>query len=326
VSDLQQQAQSKSTISSMQLICTSHSPLLLSVTPRDRKSAEDFFTAIEEAHRDVIAYDPELIVIFAPDHFNGFFYDVMPPFCVGFQAVGCTDWAIESSSFNVPEDVALQLAASVRDEGIDLAISMRMLVDHGFTVPLNLLTKRLNAFPTIPIFVNCNAPPLPSCRRTRLLGESVGRFLRKTDKRVLIIGSGGLSHDPPHQPYERASPELKRHLLGAEAWTPDYELARQARVKKAAQELVNGAGPCLPPNKEWDRQFLNFLVRQDLSGLDEFTDDWIRRNGGSGGQEIRTWIAAFAALGAAGKYRARELYYNIVPDWITGMAVYRARV
>jgi 2,3-dihydroxyphenylpropionate 1,2-dioxygenase len=313
-------------MSTMQLVCTSHSPLLLSVTPQAKQLAEGFFAAVEEVHRDVIAYDPELVVLFAPDHFNGFFYDVMPSFCVGFEGIGCTDWAIESGSLNVPGDIAGHLAAAVRDEGIDLAISRRMRVDHGFTIPLNLLTKRLDAFPTIPIFINCNAPPLPSCRRTRLLGESVGRFLQKTGKRVLIVGSGGLSHDPPHRPYERATPELRRYLHRERAWTPDQELARQERVKKAARELVDGGGPCLPPNREWDRGFLNILTRQDLRGTDDFSDDWIQHNGGSGGQEVRTWIAAFAALGAAGEYRARERYYEIVPDWITGMAVLQAAV
>jgi len=32
-------------------------------------------------------------------------------------------------------------------------------------------------------------------------------------------------------------------------------------------------------------------------------------------------IAAFAALGSTGKYRAKELHYDIVADWATGMAV-----
>ncbi|PCR45241.1 hypothetical protein CQA88_32190, partial [Klebsiella pneumoniae] len=36
------------------------------------------------------------------------------------------------------------------------------------------------------------AAPLPGFQRTRLLGEAMGRFLNTLNKRVLILGSGGL--------------------------------------------------------------------------------------------------------------------------------------
>ena len=79
-------------------------------------------------------------------------------------------------------------------------------VDHGFTIALNLLTKRLDAYPAIPIFINCNSSPRANCRRAREMGEAVGRYLMTLNKRVLLVGSGGLSHDPPNAGIEQASP------------------------------------------------------------------------------------------------------------------------
>jgi 2,3-dihydroxyphenylpropionate 1,2-dioxygenase len=38
---------------------------------------------IRSAREAVEAFDPDLIVLFAPDHFNAFFYEIMPPFCIG---------------------------------------------------------------------------------------------------------------------------------------------------------------------------------------------------------------------------------------------------
>ncbi len=305
----------------IRVLCTSHSPLLLSVAPREKRLADEFFAAIEQAHRRIVDYDPEVIVLFGPDHFNGFFYNVMPSFCVGTHASSSVDWGIEAGKLDVPEALARDLLASVRAADIDLAVSYRMTVDHGFTIPLNLLVKRLDRYPTIPVFINCNAPPLPSCRRVRLLGDAVGRFLDKTGLRVLVIGSGGLSHDPPHAPYEQAAPDIREVLVAARPRRAEEEIARQDRVKSGTLELTMGRGPCLPPDRAWDRAFLDLLLSQQLTEVDQFADDWIRRVGGSGGHEIRTWIAAFAALGSTGKYRAKELHYDIVADWATGMAV-----
>jgi 2,3-dihydroxyphenylpropionate 1,2-dioxygenase len=307
----------------VQLVCLSHSPLLLSVPSR---SGEGYFVAIDALRREIAAYDPEVIVIFAPDHFNGFFYNVMPAFCLGCDATGTSDWNIEPAPLAVPRELARDMARAVQAEGIDLAVSYRMAVDHGFTIPLKLLAGRFDAYPVIPIFVNCAAPPLPGCRRVRMLGEAVGRFLRGAGKRALIIGSGGLSHDPPHPGFEEASPETRELLVAAKPWQPSDESIRQARVHEGAVELLAGGGPCLPPNRQWDRNFLDLLKRQDLNSVDGFTDDWIEREGGGGGQEIRTWIAAFAALGAGGRYRSQELYYDVVTEWITGMAVVKAEI
>jgi len=53
------------------------------------------------------------------------------------------------------------------------------------------------ARPVIPIFINSVATPLGPLRRARALGAAVGTFLATLGKRVLVLGSGGLSHDPP---------------------------------------------------------------------------------------------------------------------------------
>lgn len=64
------------------LLCMSHSPPLLDHAnpPADTKTAVE--AAFEQARTFVKDFDPELIVNFGPDHYNGFFYDLMPPFCL----------------------------------------------------------------------------------------------------------------------------------------------------------------------------------------------------------------------------------------------------
>src|SRR3954454_5018928 len=75
---------------SLALVCMSHSPLLeYADPPADVTVAVD--GAFENARAFVAYFDPTLVVSFAPDHYNGFFYDLMPPFWDGSKALSVGD-------------------------------------------------------------------------------------------------------------------------------------------------------------------------------------------------------------------------------------------
>ncbi|HBT4789880.1 TPA: 3-carboxyethylcatechol 2,3-dioxygenase, partial [Klebsiella variicola subsp. variicola] len=60
------------------LHCLSHTPLVGLVDP-EQAVLDEVNGVIADARRRIAAFEPELVVLFAPDHYNGFFYDVMPP-------------------------------------------------------------------------------------------------------------------------------------------------------------------------------------------------------------------------------------------------------
>lgn len=252
------------------------------------------------------------------------FYDMMPSFCVGARATAVGDWDSGHGDLLVPESLALDLLNAVRSEGVDAALSYRLMADHGFTQPLNLLTGSLVRYPVIPVFVNAAATPLPTAERTMRLGAAVGRFVGGLDRRVLLVASGGLSHDPPLPRMKDATPEVEARLIDNRIQTAEQRQARQDRVIQATKLMMQGAGPCRPLNEAWDRDLLDVFAHQDLGRVAQFTEDWIREQGGNGGQEIRTWIAAFAALNEAGRYSTDLHYYRPIPEWNAGMAMLTA--
>src|SRR3546814_13969817 len=77
----------------VQLICTSHSPLIgyADSGMPSPSCAEAFYGLMSSLAEQVAAFDPELVLVFAPDHFNGFDYEVMPPFCIGADGEGAGD-------------------------------------------------------------------------------------------------------------------------------------------------------------------------------------------------------------------------------------------
>ena len=66
---------------------------------------------------------------------------------------------------------------------------------------------------------------------------------------------------------------------------------------------------------------LAILDEGRLAELDGWSNGWIAQEGGNSAHEVRTWVAAFAALAAVGAYRVHSRYYRPVPELIAGFAV-----
>ena len=306
------------------LACASHTPLMAFTEPAGGR--EDVTAALKRLGARIEAFDPELVIQFSPDHYNGFFYDLMPPFCLGVQATGIGDWQTHEGPLKVPQDIALGAHAAATAAGVDLAVSYRMVIDHGFTQFWQITVGAADRYPIVPIFINCAAAPLPPFARVRALGEAIGRYAAGLKKRVLLVGSGGLSHDPPLPQMATADAQRREFLIAGRNPGPEARAARQQRILAAGQASAKGEGPCLPLNPEWDRKVMQLFDTQDLKAFDAFTDEEVRRLGGSGGAEIRAWQAAFAALSAAGKYEAKVELYRPIPEWIVGMGIMHAHL
>lgn len=309
----------------VKLICVSHTPLLdfASPPPAIEASARAAFAQLAE---QVKAYDPTLIISFGPDHFNGFFYDLMPSFCVGVRATAAGDWNYGPASLNVPEEKALGLIEYCLEHDIDLSYSYRMQADHGITQPLDLFCDgQLDRYPVIPIFINGAASPMPRTKRVIQMGKVIGEYLKTLDERILIIGSGGLSHDPPTPQIQTAPAEVQEFLIAGRNPTVEARNNRQSKVIAVGQRLANGdMSAALPLNPEWDKDLLQRFKHADFNYLAAMSSEEIRRDGGRGGQEIRAWMAAFAALSAFGEYDAEIQYYEPIQEWIAGMGMMTA--
>jgi 2,3-dihydroxyphenylpropionate 1,2-dioxygenase len=307
---------------SVQLICCSHSPLM--TTDIEESEAEvhtQFFRELDACAAALHAFNPELVVVFGPDHFNGFFYELMPAFCIGTAAEATKDWHLEGGPLRVPRELALACVRQLQARDFDVAISHCMKVDHGITIPLLKLTGALARYDVLPIFVNCAADPRPSFRRVRAFGEAVGECLAHTGLRITVVGSGGLSHDPPTPRLDQSPIDIARRLIVRHTPTQDELDARENWVVKAARELLEGRGPCLPPSERWDRDFLEKFLAPSHECFDAMSDPEIDRVAGFGAHEVRTWVAAAACARKVGNVAAELRYYRLVPEWITGMGI-----
>ena len=304
----------------LKLICASHTPLMdhVEADPSvDAKVREHFHTLAQEV-RD---YDPELIIVFAPDHFKGIFYNMLPPFTIGIRATSIGDYDIGGGEFNVPEDLALDCVRALHAADVDVSLSYRLQADHGFAQLLVLLAETVDRYPALPIHVNCVGVPLPPFKRVRMLGQAVGQWAAGLQKRVLVLGSGGLSHDPPMPQLKTAPPQVVERLI--EGYAPSLEERREREEQNyaTARALARGEGDARPLAPDWDKRFLDQMQKGELAYLDGVSEDELTARAGCGGNEVRAWVAAYSALAAIGPYRSEIRFYHDIAEWNAGMGI-----
>lgn len=300
----------------------SHSPLLglNPIAPEDQQALD---AAMAAARAAVQAFAPELVVLAGPDHYNGFFNELMPPFCLGTQARAVGDYLSPAGALNVPEDTALALARHLMDAHFDIALSRRMEVDHGFAQALQVLWgDDLRTPPVLPLFLNAVAQPgIARLARCRALGEAIGRFLDALPLRTLLIGSGGLSHEPPVPTLAHPDPAVRERITVKRAPTEAERATKTERVKAAGMALAHGEPWMKPLNPAWDQRWMDLLARGDLDTLCQLGEDSIAEEAGNSAHESKTWLVARAALPQHPGLPCPVRAYRAVPALIAGYGV-----
>lgn len=160
-----------------------------------------FFDGFERARQWLEIARPDVVVVFYNDHGLNFFLDKLPTFAIGAAAEyhhADEGWGIPiQPPFRGDPDLSWHLIESVVADEFDITTCQEMLVDHAFTVPMSLLYPGGEwLVRVIPVAINTVQHPLPSPLRCYRLGQSIGRAIESYERnaRVLVLGTGGLSH------------------------------------------------------------------------------------------------------------------------------------
>ena len=159
-----------------------------------------FFDGFLPVHRWLDEVKPDVAVVFYNDHGLNFFLDKMPTFAVGAAAQyrnADEGWGIPTlPPFEGEPDLSWHLIEHLVEHEFDITTCQEMLVDHAFTLPLKLFWPQGCPVTTVPVCINTVQFPLPTAKRCFKLGQAVGEAIRSWDsgKRVVVIGTGGLSH------------------------------------------------------------------------------------------------------------------------------------
>ena len=295
------------------IIAMSHSPSW-DLSPKLDGPGGRFVAAVQDAKHALEQARPDALVVFGPDHFRNFFYDVLPPFCIGVEAVeSYGDYATASGPLPAAQRLGRDILEHVMEHGFDPATSLHMSIDHGITQPYQALDPALH-IPMVPVMVNGSGAPRPSFRRCFDFGRAVGDAIRASSaaERVVVVGSGGMSHFLPPVSADDAgiAPETRDYIINGRARSREYNAVRERssaeRKKAGTQGRVSEA---------WDRWFLDCLETGALDGIFAMPPAEMEQQAGNGAHELRAWMAALGAWNGPVKVAG----YEPVPLWVTGM-------
>ncbi len=300
----------------------SHSPLL-GLNPVAEEVRASLDSAIGAARDYVHEFDPELMLLVGPDHYNGFFNELMPPFCIGSAATSVGDYLTPAGELNVASEHAVALTSHLMDHGFDVALSRRMKVDHGFVQALQFMWgEELNTPPMIPIFLNAVAQPgVPRLNRCYNLGTEIGRFLATLPMRTLLIGSGGLSHEPPVPTLDHPDESVRERIIVRHEPTQEEREKKTRRVMAAGHALASGASGMKPLNPDWDERWMDAMESGCFDDILRWSETSIDEHGGRSAHESKTWLVARAALGAGVPTVCKLRHYQAIPEFIAGYGI-----
>ncbi len=161
-----------------------------------------FFDGFPPVHEWLRKVKPDAAVVIYNDHGLNFFLDKMPTFAIGAAPMyhnADEGWGIPMlPPYTGDQDLSWHLLESLVEEEFDMTSCQEMLVDHAFTLPMELLWPGQHPCPvrTVPVTINTVQHPLPTAARCFKLGQAIGRAIGtwESDARVVVIGTGGLSH------------------------------------------------------------------------------------------------------------------------------------
>lgn len=180
-----------------------------------------FFDGFPPIHAWLDDVKPDVAVVFYNDHGLNFFLDKMPTFAIG----ACPEYVNGDEGFGTPdtppfagdENLSWQLINHLVDNDFDMTICQDMMVDHAFALPLKLLFPNRDRCPVtvVPISINTILYPFPSARRCAALGKTVGDAIRQWEenKRVLVVGTGGLSHQLEGERAGHLNPKFDKEFM-----------------------------------------------------------------------------------------------------------------
>jgi len=236
------------------ILMTSHVPLIGKAIHEGLQNEpywQPFFEGFKPVHEWLEKNPPDVIIACYNDHGLNFFLDKLPTFAIGTAPEYISDdegWGIPSMpKFPGAEDLSWHIRDNlVRDE-FDMVSCQEMLVDHSITLPMALMwpDQKWRA-PLVPICINTVLTPLPSPSRCYRLGEAIGRAIASypEDLNVLLIGSGGLSHQLEGERAGHINQPFDKQFMASMADDPkwatqfsDIDLIEQ--VGNEGVELIN---------------------------------------------------------------------------------------
>ncbi len=176
-----------------------HEPGIFRKSPPWSQDQEKILATYAEISARIGQLQASTAIIVGSDH-----YVLFSPQCLPSCLIGIGDVSGPYERFSgmdqgeIPTNnrLAGHIAQHGRETGVDWAVSKSIAVDHSIGIPARLCVLPNAGTNVIPVYLASAVEPLISKRRAYEIGVQIRKAVESwpDDERVVVIGSGGISH------------------------------------------------------------------------------------------------------------------------------------
>jgi protocatechuate 4,5-dioxygenase, beta chain len=195
-----------------------HDPLITAAPEvADQKQAANVMSAFSEMCQRVRDLRATTAVVIGDDHYTMFGPQCLPSalIAIGDLEGPAEPWLrIEKGKVENNQPLAEHIMNVGFDNGVDWAVAKVLNLDHASMVPVHLVCKP-TGMKTIPVYLNCCIPPLIRPRRAYEIGVIIKKAVESYPERerVVVFGTGGISHWVGEPGMGRVNEQFDRHVL-----------------------------------------------------------------------------------------------------------------
>lgn len=157
-------------------------------------------------------------IIIGCDHYILFGTECLPPYVISTGEIdGPVDQlpGIKRAPIACHAELGTHIAEKGWETGFDWTVGRALNVDHSVGIPHHLMVKPNEGMKTVAVMLACGVDPyLPMIRAWDIgehIAETVASF--EGDERIVVIGSGGISHHVGDERMGEVNPEFDQKVL-----------------------------------------------------------------------------------------------------------------
>lgn len=198
--------------------CLPHDPFITAFTERaEPAQAARIFSAFEQVRQQIAQRRADTVIVVGDDHYALFGPSCQPQMLI---AVGELEGPLEPwlriprRALDNNKLLAEQILRTALDKDFDMAVSRSLVLDHSVMVPVHLAVPQDTR--VIPLYIASGVEPLIGWKRCKDLGAMLRTAIESwpADERVVILGTGGISHWVGTAEMGQVNPEFDRMALG----------------------------------------------------------------------------------------------------------------
>ncbi len=223
-----------------------HNPIMFfSPDAPDETARQVVHDAYADFARRIGALQADTAIVIGCDHYILYGTECLPPYVISAGEIdGPVDQlpGLKRAPIASHPDLGLHILHEGQKTGFDWTVGRSMAVDHSVAIPHHYMIKPNTGMRTVAVMLGCGVDPYLPMQRAYALGEHIAGAVRTYpgDERVVVIGSGGISHHVGSARMGEVNPVFDRMVLDA-ITAGDKETLIGLSDERILEEGGNGA-------------------------------------------------------------------------------------